>query len=128
MGIESSISCDYPGCGSVRREVNNWLVVYKDAGIHIYHWDDCPPKAMKDGKHFCGIAHTIQTVSNLLTPDTTKTERESTLELKPPLTREGTAPESAKDLESVISEVEESLSDRIDSLETKPGEPEKTEQ
>jgi len=50
---------------------------------------------MKDGKHFCGIAHTIQTVSNLLTPDTTVANRESTLELKPPLTREGTVPGAA---------------------------------
>jgi hypothetical protein len=52
---------------------------------------------MKDGKHFCGIAHTIQTVSNLLTPDTTVANRESTLELKPPLNREGNAPVEAKE-------------------------------
>jgi hypothetical protein len=65
---------------------------------------------MKDGKHFCGIAHTIQTVSNLLTPDTTVANRESTLELKPPLNREGLAPEAKEDLEPT------------------PGEPEKAEQ
>jgi hypothetical protein len=64
---------------------------------------------MKDGKHFCGIAHTIQTVSNLLTPDTTVANRESTLELKPPLNREGNTP-----IESVVAEVNEALSDRID--------------
>jgi hypothetical protein len=45
-----------------------------------------------------------------LTPDTTVANRESTLELKPPLTREGTVPVEAKE-----------------DLETKPGDPEKTE-
>ncbi len=112
----------------MRRQVNNWFVVLKDDnGVHIYHWDQCPARAMKEGVHLCGIDHTIRTASNLLTPDTTKSDRESTLELKPPLTREGTVP-AAKDLDAVIAEVEESLSDRIDSLETIPGEPEKTEQ
>jgi hypothetical protein len=111
MGLDTSPTCDYPGCGAVRRDVNQWYVVLPDSsGVHIYHWDQCPPKAMKDGKHFCGIAHTIQTVSNLLTPDTTIANRESTLELKPPLNREGTVPVEAKE-----------------DLETIPGEPEKTE-
>ena len=77
----------------MRRDVNNWFVVFKDDnGVHIYHWDQCPARAMKEGVHLCGIDHTIRTASNLLTPDTTKSGRESTLELKPPLTREGTVP------------------------------------
>jgi hypothetical protein len=108
MGLESSVTCDYPGCGAVRREVNRWYVVYKDAGVHVYPWDECPSKAMKEGKHLCGIGHTIQTVSNLLTPDTTKSDRESTLELKPPLKRDGTASAESKEI-----------------TETLPGEPEK---
>ena len=83
----------------MRREVNNWFVALKDDnGVHIYHWDQCPARAMKEGVHLCGIDHTIRTVSNLLTPDTTVANRESTLELKPPLTREGTVP-AAKEQE-----------------------------
>ena len=99
MGLDTSPTCDFSGCNAVRREVNQWFVVLSDSsGVHIFHWDQCPPKAMKEGKHFCGIAHTIQTVSNLMTPDTTVANRESTLELKPPLTREGTVP-AAKEQE-----------------------------
>jgi len=116
MGLDTSPTCDYPGCNAVRREVNQWYVVLSDSsGVHIFHWDQCPQKAIKDGKHFCGIAHTIQTVSNLMTPDTTVANRESTLELKPPLTREGTVPQDVP-------------RETIESLETIPGEPEKTEQ
>jgi len=101
MGIESSISCDYRGCGAQRREVNNWYVVSQDtSGVHIFHWDECPQKAMKDGKHFCGISHTMQSVSNFLTPNNTKSNRESTLELKPPLARDGTAPEPKEVLDT----------------------------
>jgi hypothetical protein len=93
MGIDSTASCDFPHCEAQRKQVNNWYVVLKDSsGVHVYHWDECPPRAMKEGQHFCGIAHTIQTVSNMITPDTTNANRESTLELKPPLTREGTVP------------------------------------
>jgi hypothetical protein len=44
-----------------------------------------------------------------MTPDTTVANRESTLELKPPLNREGNTP-----IESVVAEVNEALSDRID--------------
>jgi len=96
MGLESPYSCEFRGCGVLRREVNNWFVVLRDeSGVHIYHWDKCPVRAMKEGVHLCGIDHALRTASNLLTPDTTVTNRESTLELKPPLTREGTVPGAA---------------------------------
>jgi len=54
----------------------------------------------------------MQTVSNLMTPDTTVANRESTLELKPPLTREGTVP-AAKEQETTG----EKENDTIRSLE-----------
>jgi len=96
----------------MRRQVNNWFVVLKDDnGVHIYHWDQCPARAMKEGIHLCGLGHMTQTVSNLMTPDTTVANRESTLELKPPLNREGNTPVEAKG-----------------NLETTPAEPEKAEQ
>ena len=115
MGLGSAPTCDFPGCTAQRREINNWYVVYKDSGVHVYHWDECPQKAMKEGKHLCGIGHMMQTVSNLMTPDTTVADRESTLELKPPLTREGTVPQDVP-------------RETIESLETIPEDPEKTEQ
>jgi hypothetical protein len=65
---------------------------------------------MKNGKPYCGLSHAFLAASNILTPDTTIANRESTLELKPPLNREGTVPVEAKE-----------------DLETIPGEPEKTE-
>lgn len=99
MGLENPYSCEFRGCTAMRREVNNWYVVFKDDnGVHIYHWDQCPARAMKEGIHLCGLGHMTQTVSNLMTPDTTVANRESTLELKPPLTREGTVP-AAKEQE-----------------------------
>jgi hypothetical protein len=54
----------------------------------------CSDEDMKIGKHFCGLQHAFLYASNVLTPDQTKVNRESTLELKPPLTREGTKPEA----------------------------------
>ena len=83
--------CSAVGCGALRRSVNHWFVVFTDSsGIHIYQWDNCPDRAMEDGKHFCGVAHTMAFVSKELTPETPQDkDRESTLELKPPLTREG---------------------------------------
>jgi hypothetical protein len=83
--------CDAVGCDALRRLVNHWYVVLTDdTGIHIYEWDKAPKKAMDEGHHFCGIAHTTSFVSKMLSPDRPHDpERESTLELKPPLTREG---------------------------------------
>ena len=93
-------SCDFPGCTAVRREVNFWYVVTSDeAGAHIYKWETCPAEAMKDGKHYCGLGHALQAASKHLTPDETRADRESTLDLKPlPLhgpaaTQEGKAPD-----------------------------------
>jgi hypothetical protein len=87
--------CDHLGCTALRREVNHWYVVLADdSGIHIYVWDKAPVSAMKNGYRFCGIAHTTTFVSKQLTPDRPHDpERESTLELKPPLNREGKEPE-----------------------------------
>ncbi len=94
MSLGGYGECDWPGCGAQRRTVNHWFVVHKTGkGVHVYRWDDASEKAMNEGKHFCGVTHTIQHVSSLLTADNTDPNRESTLELKPPLTREGTAPE-----------------------------------
>ena len=83
--------CDAVGCKVVRTETNHWLVVFSDqTGVHIYPWDKAPKRAMKDGQRFCGITHTMLYVSKALTPDTPQNpDRESTLELKPPLNREG---------------------------------------
>ena len=83
--------CAAVGCGAIKRQVNRWLVVLTDeSGAHIYKWDMCPPEAMENGQHFCGLDHAFRYVSNAITPDTTKVNRESTLELKPPITRDGT--------------------------------------
>ena len=94
MAKDSPYQCDAVGCGVVRREVNHWHVVYVDStGIHIHEWDKAPDWAMEQGFHFCGVAHTMAFVSKKLTPETTQDPaRESTLELKPPLTRDGREP------------------------------------
>ncbi len=78
------IECDFVGCTAIRRTVNFWYVVTEDlCGAHIYKWETCPPEAMKTGKRFCGLNHAFGYVSKVLTPDTTKAGRESTLDLKP---------------------------------------------
>ena len=88
--IPQQIACDTPNCGSVRTPTNHWYVVLADdSGVHIYRWANVSQKAMRTGRHFCGVAHAIQYASSVLTPDTTNMKRESTLELKPPLTRDG---------------------------------------
>ena len=89
------LQCDAVGCPALRGNVNHWHVVLVDeSGIHIYEWDKAPKKAMDNGYHFCGQGHTINFVSKTLTSGhTPDPSRESTLELKPPLTREGTVPE-----------------------------------
>jgi hypothetical protein len=98
MSLGSAAQCDWLGCGAQRREVNRWYVVVPDSfGVHIYEWHKAPKRAMEDGKHFCGLGHAFQYASKVLTPDETKADRESTLELKPPLTREGTAPEKIEE-------------------------------
>jgi hypothetical protein len=94
MSLGGPAECDHLGCGAQRREVNRWYVVTFDIfGAHIWKWETCSDEDMKIGKHFCGLAHAFQYASKVLTPDETKVGRESTLELKPPLTREGTTPE-----------------------------------
>ncbi len=95
MSLGGPPECDFPGCGALRRMVNHWYVVLDDVfGVHVYKWDKCPEDAMKNGKHLCGLAHMTQYVSKVMTPDGTDPNRETTLELKPPLTREGTKPEA----------------------------------
>ena len=101
MSLDSPASCDYQGCKAVRQTVNHWFVGTEDLyGVHIYRWETCPEEAMKNGKHFCGIEHALRNASSVLTPDTTDRQRESTLELKPPLTREGTVPEQQTEQET----------------------------
>ena len=115
MSLGGPMECDHVGCTALRRTVNHWYVVTEDMyGAHIYRWAMCPEDAMKNGKHFCGLNHAFIYTSNVLTPDTTDTARESTLELKP-MTREGTVPVEVKE-------------EPIQSLEITPVEPEKTEQ
>lgn len=85
MALGSAPTCDFRDCGIPRTETNHWFVVHKDTvGTHIYEWDECPVKAMKEGLHLCGNDHMIRTVSRLTTIDITDANRESTLELKPP--------------------------------------------
>ena len=94
MSLGGPGECDHPGCGALRRTVNHWFVAHRTStGVHLYEWDKAPETAMKDGKHFCGLGHMMHYVSGIMTPDETDRNRESTLELKPPLTRQGTAPE-----------------------------------
>ncbi len=112
MGIESTVKCDLLGCGAERKETNHWFIVTtNESGAQIYKWSSAPVEAMREGKCFCGVAHALLYASKELTPDTTFANRESTLELKPPLTREGTVPVEIKE---IIAEVEETISDRID--------------
>ncbi len=88
--IPQQIECDHPNCGLKRKEVNHWFAVLADdSGVKIFEWSKAPQNAVKRGKHFCGVAHALLYVSSLLTPDKTDLRRESTLELKPPLKRDG---------------------------------------
>ena len=100
---DNPFRCDHVGCDALRRSVNHWyVVVADDNGVHIYEWDKTPKKAMEEGAHFCGIGHTITFVSKALAPThTPDPERESTLELKPPLTREGNIPEPKEEVTEV---------------------------
>jgi hypothetical protein len=84
------IECSVTGCNVVRRSVNHWYVVVKTKrGVEIIRWDDCPSDLMKTGSRVCGLDHAFRTASKLLTPDNTDANRESTLVLAPPLTRDG---------------------------------------
>ncbi len=84
------LQCDTVGCTALRSTVNHWYIVLVDDGVHIWEWDKAPKKAMDNGYHYCGLAHAIASVSRELVPHhTPDPKRESTLELKPPLTREG---------------------------------------
>lgn len=91
MGVlPDRYQCDFVGCKEILAGVNHWWVVTDDpSGVHIFKWKTCPEDAMKNGKHFCGFDHMNRYVSKILNPDETNPERESTLELKPPLTRDG---------------------------------------
>jgi hypothetical protein len=90
--------CDTVGCKAIKRDVNNWWVVFKTSlGVHLYKWDNAPQQAMTKGKHFCGIAHMLDYVSYAVTPDETNAKRESTLVLKPPLSRDGSEPIEAEE-------------------------------
>jgi hypothetical protein len=90
MSTPRPYECAALGCTAQRRETNHWFVVFIDSnGIHIYEWDKAPDRAMEEGYHFCGIAHTMGFLSKKLTPETVlNPARESTLKLKP-LNREG---------------------------------------
>lgn len=92
---DNPFRCDTVGCPALRREINHWYVVLADeSGVHIYEWEKAPKKAMEEGHHFCGLAHTIKFVSKVLTPDTpSNPDRESTVVLNPPLDRDGKSPE-----------------------------------
>ena len=69
--------------------VNHWYVITEDLyGAHIFKWRTCPEDAMKNGKHFCGYDHAGKHLSKIFSPDLADPNRESTLELKPPITRE----------------------------------------
>jgi hypothetical protein len=93
--IQIPVECEAPGCRVIRLTVNHWFVVEKTkSGAHIHRWDKCPDAAMVNGKHVCGLEHAFKCASNMLTPDTTDPDRETTLVLAPPLTREGTVPVS----------------------------------
>ena len=92
--------CDHKGCKAIKRDVNNWWVVFKtSSGVHIYEWEKSPALAMTKGKHFCGIAHMLDCVSHAVTPDETDAKRESTLVLKPPLSRDGSEPEEEPNID-----------------------------
>jgi hypothetical protein len=105
--INIPIECSKPGCTVIRRTVNNWFVVEKTkSGAHIHRWHDCPDKAMMNGKHVCGLEHAFYCASNMMTPDTTDANRESTLVLAPPLTREGVATPPPAPV-AVVEETEE---------------------
>jgi hypothetical protein len=102
---DNPFACDHLGCDALRRGVNHWYIVLVDNGVHVYKWDEAPKKAMEEGYHFCGLAHTINFVSNVLTPhNKPDPNKESTIEFKPPLDREGKAPEPK---EEVATEVQE---------------------
>ena len=102
--------CDC-GCGAVRQLSNHWRMLrIKEKEWIICEWNE-KMQNKPNVKYLAGQGCAHKMLDKFLSIP------------KPQLSREGTAP-AAKDLEAVIAEVEESLSDRIDSLETKPGEPE----
>lgn len=81
--------CHWKGCHAIRRETDQWYVVHQTAtALHVYTLENATKQARECGRHFCGLLHTLNFISQALTPDKTDPHRESTLELKPPLTRE----------------------------------------
>lgn len=89
--INIPIECSVIGCTVIRRSVNHWYVVVEtERGVEIIRWDMCPASLMKTGKRVCGLDHAFRCASNILTPDTTKVDRESTLVLAPPVNSDGT--------------------------------------
>jgi hypothetical protein len=88
--INIPIECAKLGCNVIRKTVNNWFVVEQTgSGAHIHRWHDCPDVAMLNGKHVCGLEHAFYCASAMMTPDNTDANRESTMVLAPPLTRDG---------------------------------------
>lgn len=89
MLLPAPYRCDTPGCGATRKDVNHWFAVHQTAPIEIYKWDECPPQVLSLAQHFCGVGCLMKHVSSLVSQDTATVNRESTLELKPPLARDG---------------------------------------
>ena len=100
---DNPFRCDHVGCDALRSNVNNWFFALADEScVQVYHWETAPKKVKEEGRQFCGLAHTMNFVSHALTPhNRPDPNRESTLELKPPLDRDGKAPEPKEDITEV---------------------------
>ena len=96
MLLPAPYQCDAPGCGAQRRDVNHWWAVIGTSPIGIYEWDDCKAETLAAAKHFCGVDCLMRYISSLVSRDSTNANRESTLELKPPLTRDGSMPSAER--------------------------------
>jgi len=87
-------------CGAFKREVNRWLAVHldPDGSILIVPWETAVLSGKSEGywAYFCGQAHALQYVSDSMSPPQPAPDRESTLVLKPPLTRDGKPPEDVQ--------------------------------
>lgn len=93
MLLPAPYKCDASGCGATRKDVNHWFAVLSNAPIQIYRWEDCPVSSLNSpyAKHFCGADCLMKYISSLVSGDSTDADRESTLELKPPLARDGSS-------------------------------------
>lgn len=97
MILDAPYRCDSPGCGATRKDVNHWFAVFSSSPIQIYEWEKCPLETLNIAKHFCGVDCLMRFVSSLVSRDNTDANRESTLELKPPLARDGSVPSAAEE-------------------------------